>query len=153
MLWCSYVTVQQYVTSLPLKYIDTRFYGSAPGPPETPGRRWPFISGTCFRDSPTVATVSRSSRQYIRLWGEASPAGLLLLLSFTMLLSPLTPTFALEDAIINSPHVLIIWFQKLTSCQTRWEAEFIFFVYRRQRSLFPVGSFNPPHTDRKAWSP
>lgn len=50
--------------------------------------------------------VSRSSRQYVRLFGEASPAELLLLLGLfllsfrELLLSLCTPTFALEDAII-----------------------------------------------------
>lgn len=57
---------------------------------------------TCCCNSPTVAMVSRSSRQYIRLFGAASPAELLalLLLSFRELLSPFSPTFALEDAIV-----------------------------------------------------
>lgn len=47
--------------------------------------------------------VSRSSRQYIRIFGDASAAELLalLLLSFRELVSLLTPTFALEDAIIS----------------------------------------------------
>lgn len=47
--------------------------------------------------------VSRSSRQYIRIFGDASPAEVLalLLFSFRELLSLLTPTFALEEAIVR----------------------------------------------------
>lgn len=51
-----------------------------------------------FRNSPTVAMVSRSSRQYIRIFGDASPVEPLALhlFSFRELVSP---TLALEDAI------------------------------------------------------
>lgn len=47
--------------------------------------------------------VSRSSRQYIRILGDASPVEPLALhfISFRELVSLLTPTFALEDAIIR----------------------------------------------------
>lgn len=51
-------------------------------------------------DSPTVAMLSRSSRLYTRILGDASPAGpaALLLASFV---SPLAmAVFALEDAIL-----------------------------------------------------
>ena len=55
---------------------------------------------TCVSwNPPTVATVSRSSRLYIRWLGTASPGGpMLLLLSFRGVVSLWTPTFALEDA-------------------------------------------------------
>lgn len=54
-------------------------------------------------NSPTVATVSSSSRQYVRLFAEASSAELLalLLLSLREFVSLVTPTFALDDAIAD----------------------------------------------------
>lgn len=54
-------------------------------------------------DSPTVAMLSRSSRLYTRIFGDASPAWpeALLLASFPGFVSPLAmAVFALEDAIL-----------------------------------------------------
>lgn len=54
-------------------------------------------------DSPTVAMLSRSSRLYIRIFGDASPVrpAALLFASFPGLVSPLAvAVFALEDAIL-----------------------------------------------------